>query len=813
MKSHDKNVAQSTLLDSFAAFAEYPDKFLTFDDGFRSLTLTYREVASAAYAFARRLAAERFEKGDKIILCGESRPGWVIAFWGALLQGVVLVPLEPSSSEATIDKIRQATSAKLTLRNADLEALESHRAAPVTPLHVTPEDLVQILFTSGSTAEPKGVLITHRNILANLRPVEQEILKYRPWGTPFYPLRFVNLLPLSHMFGQAMTTFIPPVLKAEVIFLRSQNPRDVARQVKRRRSSVIIAVPKMLELMADAVQLDFPESSQARRGRGWLRAWWQYRRVHRKLGWKFWAFVVGAAPLPPDVEAFWNKLGYIVIQGYGLTETAPIVSLNHPFRARQGSVGKAIAGVEIRIAEDGEILVRGDNVSQGYFNETQPSPRPDGWLATGDIGQFDAQGNLHIRGRKKEMIVLPDGRNIFPEDLEKTLLAQSGVEDCAVVGIEHDRRELPFAVLSLASGADGEAILRAANHQLESHQQIAAWRAWPGPEPLPRTPGTKKLKRRAIRDWVLTGAPPAAKGPASSVADLLAQFTPGRQLDASTKLDGLGLSSLDRIQFMLAAEEKLGLSLDEAAFSRAATIAELERATPSARIEEIEFPRWAQSRFAQWHRRLHLPLWILPLARLFVWLRVEGREHLDAVSCPRIFAANHQSYFDTPAIFMALPSRHRYRTAVAMAKEFFEAHFYPGRFPAARVFTNRLNYLLAALFFFAFPLPRTESGTKQALQYAGELASAGNHILIFPEGEHTNDGSIGRFHPGVILLAQRLKLPIQPIRLRGLDQVLHRTWKMAKPGRVTIAFGPALDVTGLGVEAATKRLHDSITSL
>lgn len=813
MKSHYRSVRKSTLLDVFHDFVALPDKFLTFDDGFRSLTLTYRDVAQGAYAFARELKLAGISKGDKIILCGESRPGWVIAFWGALLEGVVLVPLEPSSSDAVIHRIQSATAAKRILRGNDLEALESQRGDRITAASVHEDDLVQILFTSGSTAEPKGVLITHKNILANLRPVEQEILKYRPYGTPFYPLRFVNLLPLSHMFGQAMTTFIPPVLAAEVIFLRSQNPRDVARQVKRRRASVIIAVPKMLELLADAMQLDFPEAAEPRRGKGWLRAWWQYRRVHRRLGWKFWAFVVGAAPLPEDVEAFWNKLGYIVIQGYGLTETAPIVSLNHPFHARKGSVGKAIAGVETRIAEDGEILVRGDNVSQGYFGEVEPSARPDGWLATGDIGELDAQGNLHIRGRKKEMIVLPDGRNIFPEDLEQALKEQPGLIDCAVVGIELDKREQPCAVLHLEPHADGDAILRAANRRLESHQQIASWRQWPGPDPLPRTPGTGKIKRRAIRDWVLSGATQASTAKANSVAELLAQFAPGRKLEPGMKIEDLGLTSLDRIQFMLAAEEKLGLSLDEGALQRATTIADLEHASPSTQVEEIEFPRWSQSKLAYWHRRVHLPLWILPLLRIFVWLRVEGRDNLNKVTGPRILAANHQSYFDTPSIYLALPAQLRYRTAVAMAKEFFEAHFYPERYPWHRVFTNRLNYYLVALLIMAFPLPRTESGTKQALQYAGELSGLGYNILIFPEGEHTHDGSIGRFHPGAVLLAQKLKLPIQPIRIRGLDQVLHRTWRMARPGKVTISFGEPISVEGLSTEDAVKKLYSSITSL
>ena len=168
--------------------------------------------------------------------------------------------------------------------------------------------------------------------------------------------------------------------------------------------------------------------------------WWRYRRVHRALGLKFWAFVVGAAPLPPDLEEFWRRMGFAVIQGYGLTETAPIVTLNHPFKTSKGSVGTPIAGVELRIAEDGEILVRGENVTSGYYGERRGrAGRRTGWLHTGDIGERDAQGRVFIKGRKKEMIVTPEGLNVFPEDVERVLDAQPGVRESAVVGVDRRR--------------------------------------------------------------------------------------------------------------------------------------------------------------------------------------------------------------------------------------------------------------------------------------------------------------------------------------------------------------------------------------
>src|SRR5205823_1205254 len=270
------------------------------------------------------------------------------------------------------------------------------------------------------------------------------------------------------------------------------------RQIRARRISVLVCVPKILEVLKEHVLHVAPEAAvPAPEGMHWMRRWWWYRRIHRLFGLKFWAMVVGAAPLDPGVETFWGRLGFVVVQGYGLTETAPIVTLNHPLRAARGAVGKPIGGVDVKIADDGEILVRGENVTRGYFNapeETRTAFR-DGWFHTGDIGEFDAQGQLHIRGRKKEMIVTPEGLNVFPEDVERALNAQPGVRESAVVGapVVGSAAERVQAVLVLEPEADADAIVRTANTQLQDHQKVRAAAVWPG-DALPRTEGTRQLK-------------------------------------------------------------------------------------------------------------------------------------------------------------------------------------------------------------------------------------------------------------------------------------------------------------------------------
>ena len=389
---------RNTLIDFFRDLAEIRGEFLVYDDGYRRRGHSYEEVGRAARAFAAKLAAAGFSKGDKVVFWGENRPEWVVCYWGCLLMGVIAVPIDYRSSVDFVLRVRAVVDARLILTGDDvaglppgerlfdlvwpLANLDWRADAPMPDVSISRDDVIQVIFTSGATAEPKGVVIRHRNVLANIVPVEREVVKYRKYAWPFHPLRFVNLLPLSHMFGQSMASSVPPMVRGTVIFTRSFNPHDVVRLIKRRRVSVLVCVPKILDVLREHVLRAFPEAAEAPPpGISIPGRWWRYRRVHSAFGVKFWAFVVGAAPLPPDVEEFWRRLGFVVVQGYGLTETAPIVTLNHPFKTSKGSVGTAIQGVEIRIAEDGEILVRGENVTSGYYvagtpNAQRPNSQP-----------------------------------------------------------------------------------------------------------------------------------------------------------------------------------------------------------------------------------------------------------------------------------------------------------------------------------------------------------------------------------------------------------------------------------------------------
>jgi long-chain acyl-CoA synthetase len=845
-------VARDTLIDFFADLSQARGEFLVYDDGFRSRGYSYGEVARAARALAARLHAQGLHKGDKIVFWSENRPEWIVAFWACLLRGIIVVPIDYRASPDFLARVVTIVSARLILIGQDVPPLDPARGGPVDvpvwKLHelewraeagaadelpdvpITRDDIAEIIFTSGATAEPKGVVITHRNVLANIVPVEGEILKYRKWGTPFFPLRFLNLLPLSHMFGQAMATFIPPMLPGTVIFMRGYNPVEIVEQIKKRKVSVLVSVPKILDVLKDHVARAFGAefADVARRLQPGVKKehvawrWWRYRKIHRAFGPKFWSFVVGAAPLDGALEAFWGELGFVVIQGYGLTETAPIVTLNHPFGTKKGSVGKAIAGVEVKVAEDGEILVRGDNVTKGYYNADEENARAfeDGWFHTGDIGEIGEDRQLYIRGRKKEMIVTPEGLNVFPEDVEKALNVIPGVRDSAVVGVPIGSEERVHAVLVLEPGTEVDAVVRQANAQLDDHQKIRRALVWPELE-LPRTDGTRKLKRAAIREWVKSGgaAPRAVQQGTDALAALVARYAGRDNLSPQTTLQELGLSSLDRVELMVALEDTFQTRIDEGSFAGAQDLGQLrsllERASSSAAppAEPVDFPAWTRSAVARAVRRVNLATWILPLARIFAWTRVTGLEHLRDLDGPVIFASNHQSFMDGPVIMAALPARWRYRLAPAMGKEMFAAHFFPNDHGTLSWFTNSLNYYLAVLLFNAFPLPQREAGARQTLRYIGELLADRHSLLIFPEGRRSESGAIDAFRPGIGMIASKLGAAVVPVRIDGLQHVLGVGGHMARPGRVRVAFGAPLRLVGEDYQELAATVEAAVRAL
>jgi len=789
-----------TFLDDCRAHGE--QTAVAHEAGVRLSRWSYARLASSAFQFARELEAQGIGAGDRVLFWGESRAEWIASFYGCLLRGVVVVPLDLKSAADFVARVQQQVSAKLLLSDEPqpqlniprlaFDNLPQHSAQPY-PTAAKPDDLVQIVFTSGTTAEPKGVCLTHRNLLANIAPIEKEFNRYRRWEKLVHPLRFLCLLPLSHVFGQLMGIFIPQLLGAEVYFSESYKPSQIISTVKKRRINAVVTVPRVLETLRERMKADLTdEQIHAARGRHFLRNWWAFRKIHRQFGWRFWAFITGGATLESETETFWRRLGYAVIQGYGMTETASLTSLSHPFRMRHGSIGKPVAGQEVKLGDDGEILVRGENVSAGYWRSNGQSITDDeGWIHTGDIGEFGAGGNIYFRGRSKETIVTAAGLKIYPTDLEAALDRQPEIKASAVIPLAGGTEAL--AVLIPQEEADLNAAVQRANETLAEFQRIRHWIAWPNSD-FPRTPGTRKVIKGQIAQAVKTMLQPSTS--AASNLDLaplslpvisrIARVEPAALSASANLADDLKLDSLGRVELLSALEDQYQIELDEAAITEATTIADIERIVSRGKSEAVAYPypRWAMRFPFTWLRFVIYHVFFLPLTLIMCRVRTVGVERFAKVKPPVLLISNHVTDVDAALILSALPWAWRYRIAIAMAGEILREW----RMNA------KVQYALGAALFNVFSLPR-QSGFRQSFEYAGEAVDRGFSILIFPEGTETRDGRIQPFKAGIGLLASELNVPVVPIMLRGLFEVKKRRQRFVKPGTVSITFGEPITFT------------------
>jgi long-chain acyl-CoA synthetase len=807
---------------------EYLDSFLrrgsdcayTQRRGYRTVHWSYRQVAETAFQFARELEGRGIAKGERVLLWGSNSAEWVAAFFGCALRGAIVVPIDEAGAADFASRVSQQANGKLLVcsraRGHELpipvlwledfqETLAGRSSAPYDAAAIGPADVLEIVFTSGTTAEPKGVVITHGNVLGNIAPLETEIHRYLKYERLVHPVRFLNLLPLSHVFGQFLGIFLPQLLGGIVIFQDALKPADVIRTLRRERASVLVAVPRMLQSLKEKIERDLEDGGRledfrrrfrAAEGKHFLHRWWIFRRVHRQFGWKFWAFISGGAALDGVTEEFWGRLGYAAIQGYGLTETTSIVSVNHPFRLGKGSIGKVLAGREVKLAPDGEILVRGNGVATGYWigDGLQPMIAEQGWYGTGDIGALDAEGNLYFKGRKKDVIVTPAGLNVYPEDLEAALRRQPEVKDCVVIALPRDGNAEPCAVMILRDREiDPGAIVRRANETLAEYQRMRSWFVWPEDD-FPRT-STQKPRTSAVQKVVQArfGANTAAHTGSSELGELIARVkgkAAGFGQDSSLESD-LNLSSLDRVELLGALEDRYQVDVSEVRFAAVKTVGDLERMLQGKLPSRApyHYPTWVQRWPTTWVRLAAYYLLLRPAVSLLGWPRISGRENLRGVRGPVLVVCNHIDDVDVGFVQTALPTRFRHRLATATGGEALESlrTSPPGRRWLARAY-DRVKWILGVSLLNLFPLPR-EAGFRESFAFAGESVDRGYSVLVFPEGRHTTDGEILPFRAGVGLLANNLAIPIVPMRIDGLFTLKHAKKKIALPGKIRVKIG------------------------
>ena len=874
----------ATLIDDFRRFDR--ETAVVHYRGNRRHVSTYGDLARLAGRFAAFLAEQGIVQGDRVLLWAENSAEWIAAFHGCLLRGVLAVPLDATGTADFAARVAADVHPKFAVGDATLlsKLAAAHTGPEIPTLAIedcldrlpaaemgvvsglTRDTPLQILFTSGTTGEPKGVVLTHGNVLASIGPIEDGAQPYMRYERFIHPLRILHTLPLSHVFGQTMGLWVPPIFKAELHFESRLAAPHIVELIRTERISVLAAVPRILALLKahlEAAHAGLAERvARSQKLRPWRR-WWRFHAVHREFGFKFWAFVSGGGALPGPLEQFWNALGFVLIQGYGMTETTALITLNHPFHVAKGTIGKPLAGREVKLAADGEVLVRGPMISGATWQGGELRPRKEEWLATGDIAELRESGELRFLGRKSEVIVTAAGLNIHPEDIEAAIEEQPEIAACAVVAMETPTGPEPCAVLACrGSGEQAAAAIERANAKLAEFQRISRWVLWREPD-LPRT-STGKVRRKPVAAWLAriqaaaettsSGAPGAADGNFGPSSDwlltLIAQITGEAHVGVGDELhlaEDLHLDSLGRVQLSAAIEDRLGIVEGNGLLEDVHTLGELRRLVAGAAAEGVEglspapaepsqhsgsaavmtplpaaprvhfvYPEWPWSKPFQWLRVAFLEVIQRPLTWLLAAPRVVGPAQ-PLPPGPLLIVGNHVSAYDGPLIQYALAGPLRRHIAVAMAGDMLDdyRHWRNPDWPPGHKGTWLLGppaYWLVTAFYNVFPLPR-QRDFQLSFAHAGKAMDRGYSVMVFPEGVRS-EGQLARFRPGIGLLAKQCGVPVVPTAIRGLGEMKAGRRRWFRSGHLEVCVGEAIRFSTEESEAAiTARLHDEVERL
>ena len=807
---------------------------------FRTRTWRYRDLATLVPRAASVLRDGGLEEGDRAIVWAVNRPEWGIAFLAVAHGGGVAVPLDVRHTVDFGRKIVAQTGAKLVIASRQTEASATQLGLPIVwieslpdrarrsealpPARVTRDTLAEIVFTSGTTGEPKGAMLTHGN-LTSCATTMTRVMSFDEKD------RLLSVLPLSHLYEQVLGFLAPLVVGASIVYPVSRQPAVLIRTFRDFKVSVLLIVPQGLRLLDAAIERRVDQGGRresfdrahrwAKRAPRFVRRL-LFRPVLKEFGGRLHTIGVGASALDLEIAQRWTEMGVDVLQGYGATEMGPVVSFTRPERNVLGTVGEPIPGVEVQIAEDGEILARGPGRFLGYWQNAEATAAaidPEGWYHTGDLGAFTKDGMLTFRGRKKDMLALPDGQKVYAEDVEAILREDERVTDAAVLGWPLGSGLKVHAVLLLNDASLEDAVIATANERLAPHQQIRGSTVWPDPD-LPRT-HTLKIRKPDILARLdelerpgsasIPGA--ASKTPRENVdADIdpvaavvagVAGLPPASVAMTSRLSSDLDLDSLRRVELLGVIEEELGVFVDDDALEPDATVADLASLVEAARGAKagVSAWRWPLSPIVRAIGLTAQVLLIYPFVHLFYRVRVSGLDRLREEDGPYLLTPNHCLHLDNGIILTRLPFGIRWKLSVAAA--------------ADTIYDNPLQGVLASVLANAFPLQR-EGGVRKSLELLGQRLDRGYNILIYPEGKLTVGGPLQPFKAGAGLIAVEGGTPIVPVKLKihEMSIVDRRRFPSAIRGDVELVIGvPMWFDSDTDHAAATTRLEAAVAAL
>ncbi len=752
---------------------------------------------------------------EKAVIVSENRPEWVYAFFSTWQRGGIVVPVDFMSSPEEIEYILTEVEpsalfySDLTWNNVS-KVLEKLKIEPhlynldrivfqkklenysVRSIHST----AVILYTSGTTGQPKGVMLSFKNLLSNIKAIEKLGIATKEDVT-------VALLPFHHAYPLMVTLLLPLNIGASIVLLEKLSSEELMNALKKHGVTILVGVPRLYQLLQKRI-MERVTSSLLGRVLFEL-SWWipeklrrlVFWKVHKAFGGRLRLLVSGGAKLPLDTAQDFYRLGFKVIEGYGLTETSPIVSFNPPWKVKLGSVGVPIEEVHVKIEKDGEVLVRGVNVMQGYYKKPEETERSfiDGYFATGDLGYMDEDGYLYITGRKKEIIVLSGGKNVNPEELENLMISMSEVvKEVGVLEVNGFLNAVIFpdlekvkekGIVNLYEYIKWNVIDRL-NRSLPDWKRITGFKLVDRELPktrlgkirrflLPKVYASAEEKKEerdedrellALDEWRV-------------LSDYIFKLSEKVPIPSDHIEIDLGLDSLAKVELLSFIESSFGVSMSEEELLDHIVLRDLIKFILE-RKEKAEFA------YVDWGKILKesIPFKIEDYPILFkagrmilrlmftLYNRMEVKGVDNLPNAPFILAPNHASYLDGFVLASALPYE------IAKLTYFLgEEHYFKN--PITSLF-GRLAHVITV---------NLDRKLKESLQKTAWALRLGRVVVIFPEGARTRDGKLLPFKRGFAILSKELGVPVVPVALVGTYQSLSLRDRFPKPEKIKVVFG------------------------
>lgn len=850
----------NTIPSLFQSSAEkYRDRiaFNYFDGSWKAMT--YEEFFLLSNSIASSLLSNGLNKGDRVAIVSENRPEWCATYMAILMCGGIVVPIDMQlgndeiknllmdsetkivfySSKTEVNVLKAVEGTDIKEINLDTASFTHSPIHPFTHPPVSPDDIASIIYTSGTTGKPKGVMLTHENFCSDAYAVIQA-------KVVTHDDNVLSILPLHHTYPFMCTFIVPVFIGATITFAPGLKAADLISAIKDRDVTIVVAVPRLLEIIRNGIVSKIKEKKLFSRVVLWMMklcgmvrmklglnmGMIVFKSIHKNFG-RLKFFASGGARLEPSIMKELEAFGFTVLEGYGLTETSPVIAFNPPEKRKPGSVGSPLPGIEIKVSDDGEIMVKGHMVMKGYYKNQAATDDAikDGWLLTGDTGYLDKEGCLFITGRKKEIIVLSSGKNIYPEDVEKPYASIPLIKEVCITEMEGRLHavivpDFEYAKRSLI-GNISEALkweINAVSMKLPEYMRIKGYSMHAGP--LPRTP-LGKLRRFMIKEILKAEGKEKKIGEdrgimedkvgrrvADCIRALMVEAVPILSTD-NLELD-LGFDSLKRIELVSSLESAFSASLPETFMTEVQTVGDIvSRLKEQVSWEGIKEGGTVLWEIISWKDILereplkedrekvgfHYSLAELLIAycirliqtilfKLFFCFKVQGKEHIPEHG-PFVIAPNHASFLDG----FVIASSVSYKTFKGLYFLGFQKYF-AGRF---RSWFAKVSHVI--------PID-PEIYLNKALQMSAYVLKNKKALCIFPEGGRSFNGNLMEFRKGIGVLAAEMDIPVVPAFIRGTFKALPRGTAFIRPSKIEVIFGKPMYISNIDMQQKPEGIDE-----